>query len=1567
MKKMMVKRFLAIALTACMAVPSFPARAEAAGAERTDSVSVPDPYYEFTFDNVTAEGAGTVENEGNGGQVSATIDGSKEGLGVVYDEERASKVLNLPGGDTNGATEGRLTLPDNMFQSVTNAGFAFSFWINIDESTGSYSRIFSGTVNGQNSDNGGGNWDAPEFAFVAGGGDYVTTVVNSDKSVNTRLTWDSVFARGQWQHVTLSVSPTAYDVYLDGVKTETHVVNNYADLDTLLAKLFADDAAELKKYVKCAIGSSVYKTDKDLKAKIDEFRFYNTALTSEQAKAAYDSYAVDDTLIAALQAKIDEAKAKSISFYTKETYAALKPAIEAGERGVANPTTAEYITNLTDNLQKVLEELSYYTGVTKSTKFSNAQLAAENQAAKKAVSDGGLSSEGRQKVLAASEAADTALALTEENAESQAAVDDALAGLREVMEGLGEEDLAAPVISKQPIKAVYQAGDKAAPLTVDASVDVIGDDGGSLAYQWYSNTRKNTEGGTAISGATEKTYLPSVAEAGRTYYYCQVTNTNAAIPEAHKTTNSNVVLVRVNGTEETNVPQPYYEFTFDVTGDNGTEVTNVGSKVGATAQIEGTKEGLGIDWDEGRASKVLNLPGGDTNGAVEGRLSLPENMFADVTDAGFAFSFWINIDDSATQYSRIFSGTVNGQNSDNGGTWDAPEFSFVVGSETAGDMGEGKAGYNTAAILPDKTELKLVWEEQFAKGKWQHVTISVSPDKYDVYLDGEQVGIKYDRNSNMNAVLQTMFADDAAILKQYADCAIGSSVYKTDKDLKAKVDEFRFYNTYLTIEQAEAAYDSYAVDKSLVAELQQKVEEAKNLNASISFYTRDSYEALLSAIAEGETGIENPVTEEYVRGLLTKLDAAVKGLAYYNGSITADTTFSKVQLEDETEAANIIIREGGLEAASESAISAAIETAEAAAQLTGSEANAQATVDAALKALRAAVDAAAFEEAAATPQIGNDGQPKDAVYTKGDTTVPAEPLTVTATVSDKGTLSYQWYRNTADSVAGGTAIEGADQATYTPPITEAGTTYYYCEVTNTQNKATVTKTAQAKSNTAAVTVKEAETPVIHAQWPNAVYEVGEAAAALTVEATVTDGGSLSYQWYKKLSEDAEGEAIAGATAASYTPSTETLGETYYYCVVTNTIGTAMKSAESSCVSIKVVTDKSAVAVRPTITKEPEDADYTVGDAAKALAVEASVNDGGTLSYQWYQNTSSSAAGGTIIANGNSASYTPSTAEEGTTYYYCIVTNTKGSATESAASRAAKVTVAKGNGEEKPPVSEPAAEPEITKQPAGKTYVYGQKAKALEVSAAVSDGGTISYQWYQNKADSTEGAAAIEDATKATYTPSLKAVGTVYYFCAVTNTKGSETAVTNSNVVAIKVTKAANSITGISAKMTVVFGKSPTLKAKGQGAVTYTSADKKVLTIGKTNGKIKTVGYGKVQVTIKAAGNKNYNSATKKITVTVKPKKMAVPGVKSAKKKTLTVTWKKDAKASGYKIQYATDKNFKKNVKTATIKKNKTTKTTLKNLKAGKKYYVRICAYKGSGKNQVGSDWSKAKAATVKKK
>ncbi|MBO5371982.1 MAG: family 43 glycosylhydrolase [Lachnospiraceae bacterium] len=95
-------------------------------------------------------------------------------------------------------------------------------------------------------------------------------------------------------------------------------------------------------------------------------------------------------------------------------------------------------------------------------------------------------------------------------------------------------------------------------------------------------------------------------------------------------------------------------------------------------------------------------------------------------------------------------------------------------------------------------------------------------------------------------------------------------------------------------------------------------------------------------------------------------------------------------------------------------------------------------------------------------------------------------------------------------------------------------------------------------------------------------------------------------------------------------------------------------------------------------------------------------------------------------------------------------------------------------------------------------------------------------------------------------------------------------------------------------------------------------------------------------------------------------KTTINTAKAAGGKKLKLTWKKVTGASGYEIQCALKKNFKTGLKKAVIKKN-TTKTTIKKLKKGKKYYVRIRAYKTvkvNGKSQkVYGDWSKVKTSS----
>ena len=90
-------------------------------------------------------------------------------------------------------------------------------------------------------------------------------------------------------------------------------------------------------------------------------------------------------------------------------------------------------------------------------------------------------------------------------------------------------------------------------------------------------------------------------------------------------------------------------------------------------------------------------------------------------------------------------------------------------------------------------------------------------------------------------------------------------------------------------------------------------------------------------------------------------------------------------------------------------------------------------------------------------------------------------------------------------------------------------------------------------------------------------------------------------------------------------------------------------------------------------------------------------------------------------------------------------------------------------------------------------------------------------------------------------------------------------------------------------------------------------------------------------------------------------------IKSTVKKKCTVTYKKNASASGYRVMYSTDKTFKKNVKVYRASVNKKTNVTLSGLKAGKRYYVRVQGFKKVGKTYYYGAWSKTVNVVIRKK
>lgn len=177
-------------------------------------------------------------------------------------------------------------------------------------------------------------------------------------------------------------------------------------------------------------------------------------------------------------------------------------------------------------------------------------------------------------------------------------------------------------------------------------------------------------------------------------------------------------------------------------------------------------------------------------------------------------------------------------------------------------------------------------------------------------------------------------------------------------------------------------------------------------------------------------------------------------------------------------------------------------------------------------------------------------------------------------------------------------------------------------------------------------------------------------------------------------------------------------------------------------------------------------------------------------------------------------------------------------------------------------------------------------------------------------------------------------------------------------------------------------------ASGKGAVKLINADGTLVTTadalkaeGTYNIVITATGYNKtLEFTYT---NKSDTTATKPSDVTTATKPAATttatkPAVKPVKKvtvkkqtakvkagkKKLTVTWKKDKNVSGYQIKIATKKNFK-GAKTYTVKSYKTYKKVIKKLKAKKKYFVKVRAYKTVGKSKVYGAYSAVRSCKVK--
>ena len=158
---------------------------------------------------------------------------------------------------------------------------------------------------------------------------------------------------------------------------------------------------------------------------------------------------------------------------------------------------------------------------------------------------------------------------------------------------------------------------------------------------------------------------------------------------------------------------------------------------------------------------------------------------------------------------------------------------------------------------------------------------------------------------------------------------------------------------------------------------------------------------------------------------------------------------------------------------------------------------------------------------------------------------------------------------------------------------------------------------------------------------------------------------------------------------------------------------------------------------------------------------------------------------------------------------------------------------------------------------------------------------------------------------------------------------------------VKLSKKSYVYNGKAKKPKVTVSKGGTKVAAKNYSVSYAKGRKKC---------------GSYTVTVKGTGN---YTGTVKRTFTIKPAKAATPTLSSDAAKQVTVTWSKSAGGvTGYQVAYRV-----KGAKSWKTKRVTSVSKTLKGLKVGKTYQVKVRAYKKAGGKRRYGAWGKAAAVT----
>ena len=407
------------------------------------------------------------------------------------------------------------------------------------------------------------------------------------------------------------------------------------------------------------------------------------------------------------------------------------------------------------------------------------------------------------------------------------------------------------------------------------------------------------------------------------------------------------------------------------------------------------------------------------------------------------------------------------------------------------------------------------------------------------------------------------------------------------------------------------------------------------------------------------------------------------------------------------------------------------------------------------------VDAESEEGEKEEPVIVNADTPTITIQPVGETkTFAAEQaravkkeLTVKASVSDDGTLTYQWYSNTSNSTTDGTPIEGATSSSYEATVNAKETKYFYCIVTNTNNNVSGNKTADIITSVVAVASVEGELASITAKYTGSqgYMLVGQINHNdFTVTETYTSGT-------ERVDVTVTPNENSYSIDATNGDSAEAIGQVPY--TVTR-IGTNVTATD--VVPVKYELDVNNLTITGGDTVEQNGnlvltAQYKTVDGAD---VEYKLYDesGSSNTYKVIENVTISWMEATQKDNAWEANAKTDTVGSQTATVMLSTRDNEWCVTTISIEKSYEYTVnALVN----------AATPDITEQPVGETKLADDSisswTKKLNVTATSPDGGVLSYQWYSNNTNSTEGGSPIEGATNASYTPDNLNRGDIRYF------------------------------------------------------------------------------------------------------------------------------------------------------------------------------------------------------------